>query len=379
MNMETQEHAPRPLNLGLQGGGAHGAYSWGVLDALLEDGRFDFEGISGTSAGAMNAVVLANGLLKNGKEGAREALEAFWRGLAGSVPLDFSRPVAGGEGIALLPTTKFLLNWTQYFSPYQLNPLNFNPLRRLLKAQVDFEALRAHSPVRLFLAATNANTGKLRLFRTSEVSIDTVLASACLPMLHQSIVIDGEPYWDGGYTANPAIFPLFNECTARDILLVLLAPAVYGEMPRSAEEIRARTLEFAFNTSLLREMLLFAHVLDYSHDYDRAAQAQAAEKEKERESGWIGSRGLLRLLGRSQREMAELPSLERQMLETRFHLIEAENLLRQFGSATKIAVDWPFLRKLHDIGYAQAKKWLVAHGDQIGRETSFDLAGRFGS
>ena len=372
VEVATQE-APRTLNLGLQGGGAHGAYSWGVLDALLEDGRFSFDGVSGTSAGAMNAVVLADGLMKGGREGAREALASFWHDIAHSVPMEFSRPVPGSKGIALLPTTKILMNWTQYFSPYQLNPLNFNPLKKLLEAKVDFESLRRESPVRLFLAATNARTGKLRLFRTPEITPDAMLASACLPILHQSVVIDGEPYWDGGYTANPAVFPLFNECESRDILLVLLAPSVYGEAPRTAEEIRARTLEFAFNTNLLREMLLFAHVLNYSHDH--AAQTQTAEKEGKH---WIGSHGLLRLLRRSQKEMAELPGLERQMLETRFHLIEAEDLLRQFGSATKIAADWSFLKKLHDIGYGEAQKWLAAHGEQVGRETSFDLVKRFG-
>jgi NTE family protein len=355
MNDTHKERPPHVLNLGLQGGGAHGAYSWGVLDAILEDGRFDFEGISGTSAGAMNAVVMADGLMKGGKEGARLALLKFWRDVAHSVPLDLSVPVPGGKGVALLPTTHMLINWSKYFSPYQMNPLDFNPLRKLLKEQIDFDGLRAHREIRLFLSATNVNTGKLRLFRNHELSIDTVLASACLPMLSQAIVIDGEPYWDGGYTANPAVFPLFNECAARDILLILLAPPVYGAVPRKVDEIRARALEFAFNTSLLREMLLFAHVLD--------------RREKD------GNSGLLRLLGRRNEELS---GPERQKLETRFHLIEAEDLLLQFGSATKIAADWPFLKKLHDIGYEKARAWLKEHGHQIGRETSFDLVERFG-
>ncbi|MDR2679089.1 MAG: patatin-like phospholipase family protein [Zoogloeaceae bacterium] len=365
------ENTPRrTLNLGLQGGGAHGAYSWGVLDALLEDGRFDFDGISGTSAGAMNAVVLADGLLKGGRAGAREALEKFWHSISQTVPMNISHPTVDGEHISLLPSAKLMLNWTQYFSPYQLNPLNFDPLKKLLLEKVDFAALRAQSPIRLFLAATNARTGKLKLFRTPEVTADAVLASACLPMLHQSVVIDGEPYWDGGYTANPAVFPLFNECESRDILLILLAPEEYGDVPRTQKEIRARTLEFAFNTSLLREMLLFAHMLNYS-------AALATEQEKT-EDGRRYGRGLLRLLGRTPKEMDALPSLERQMLETRFHLIEAENLLRQFGSITKMAADWYFLKKLHDIGYEKAQKWLADHGEQVGKSTSFDLVARFG-
>ncbi|MDD3484711.1 patatin-like phospholipase family protein [Azovibrio restrictus] len=363
--MSHATSATKPvINLGLQGGGAHGAYSWGVLDRLLEDGRFDFEGISGTSAGAMNGVVLADGLMRGGRDGARQALAEFWRAIADSVPLELSVPVAGGESVALLPATRFMLNWTQYLSPYQLNPLNFNPLRKLLKERVDFAGLVRHSPVRLFLAATNANTGKLRLFRNGELSVDAVLASACLPMLHHAIEIDGEPYWDGGYAANPAVFPLFYECSARDILLILLAPPVYGETPRTVEEIRARTLELAFNTSLLREMLLFANVINYS----RSHADEAAE-------GWMGSRSLQRLLGRARHESS---GFERHMLKTRFHLIEAQDLLRQFGSATKVAADWPFLKKLHDIGYEEASHWLTAHGPQVGKETSFDLIGRFG-
>jgi NTE family protein len=270
-----------------------------------------------------------------------------------------------------------MFNWTQYFSPYQMNPLNFNPLRKLLDVQVDFKGLRQHSPVRLFIAATNATTGKLRLFRNPEITTDAVLASACLPMLNQAIEIDGEPYWDGGYAANPAVFPLFNECEARDILLVLLAPQSYGDAPRTVEEIRARTLEFAFNTSLLREMLLFAHVLDQSHGRSNGNGHESPPSGETGGNGW--SRGLLRLLGRSQKELAELPGLERQMLETRFHLIEAEGLWHQYGSASKLAADWSFLKKLHDLGYANTQLWLAQHGDQVGKEPSVDVVARFGS
>jgi len=368
MNTEHREKsAARPLNVGLQGGGAHGAYSWGVLDRLLEDERYTFDGISGTSAGAMNAVVLADGLMKGGRDGARQALAEFWRGIADSVPLHLSVsiPTLGGEDrLALLPTTKMMLGWAQYFSPYQLNPLNFNPLRKLLKAQIDFMGLRMYSPVHLFLAATNANTGKLRLFRTPEISEDAVLASACLPMLHQTIEIDGEPYWDGGYTANPPVFPLFYECQSRDILLVLLAPPAYGDAPTRVEEIRARAMELAFNTSLLREMLLFANIVAYSQAHDQ----ELCEKKN-----WPSS--LQRVLGRALRAPTDL---ERYTRETRFHLLESEDLLRRFGSATKVAADWPFLKKLHDIGYQEASEWLDAHGAQIGKESSFDLIGRFG-
>lgn len=339
-----QRPAARTINLALQGGGAHGAYSWGVLDALLEDGRFGFDGISGTSAGAMNAVVLADGLMKGGREGARQALATFWRAVADSVPLELSSQGPGRDTVALKPSARLLLNWSRQLSPYQLNPLNFNPLAEILQLQVDFAGLQRHSPVALFIAATNANTGKLRLFRQRELTAEMVLASACLPMLHHAIEIDGEAYWDGGYVANPAVFPLFYECASRDILLVLLAPPSYGETPRSVAEIRARAMELAFNTSVLREMLLFANVLGYS-----------------------------------QRGSGEPGGLERQVQETRFHLIEAADLLRQFGSETKAAADWSFLLRLHDIGYAAGREWLGNCGNAVGARTSFDLQGRFGA
>jgi NTE family protein len=356
--------AQHTINLGLQGGGAHGAYSWGVLDALLEDERFNFEGISGTSAGAMNAVVLANGLMTGGKPGARKALEAFWLGVASRVPMNLSVPV-GNDGIGLNPATKILFNWTEYFSPYQLNPLNFNPLLDILKVQIDFDGLKKHSPVRLFIAATHVTTGKLRLFRNPEISAETVLASACLPMMQQAIEIDGEPYWDGGYSANPAVFPLINECEARDILLVLLAPQSYGAPPRSMDEIRERIMEFSFNTGLLREMLLIAHLVSRSQGHDRPETAN--------NRGW--HRGLRHLLGRSKNKLS---GIERQMLETRFHLIEAEGLWHRFGSNSKMIADRSFLETLHDLGYASAQNWLATHGDQVGKEPSVDVVARFG-
>ncbi|MGH8829606.1 MAG: patatin-like phospholipase family protein, partial [Polaromonas sp.] len=197
------------MNLALQGGGAHGAFTWGVLDGLLEDGRMDFEGVSGTSAGAMNAAVLANGLMSGGRDGARAALEKFWTGVADSLPFEVAVPSMDGQNVSLLPALKLMLHWAHYFSPQQLNPLDLNPLRDILCAQVDFERLRTHSPVKLFIAATHANSGKVRLFRSPEISADSLLASACLPTMARPVEIDGEPYWDGGYSANPAVYPLF--------------------------------------------------------------------------------------------------------------------------------------------------------------------------
>ncbi|MBL8481382.1 MAG: patatin-like phospholipase family protein, partial [Rhodocyclaceae bacterium] len=214
---------PRTVNLALQGGGAHGAYGWGVLDALLADGRIAIEGISATSAGAMNAVVLAQGWHKGGAAGARAALNAFWRDVsaAGSI---FASPRGSPWANWFRGSTPPLQMWMdmlmRVFSPYQWNPLNINPLRDLLLRHVDFETLREHSPFKLFLCATNVETGKIRLFDNTELSADAVLASACLPLLFQAVQIDGEYFWDGGYMGNPAIFPLIYHCSSCDVVIV---------------------------------------------------------------------------------------------------------------------------------------------------------------
>lgn len=350
----------KTINLALQGGGAHGAFTWGVLDALLEDDRLEFEGISGTSAGAMNAVVMADGLLKGGRAGARIALAGFWRAVANSQPLDMSTTSIDGESVALLPSAKLMLQWTRYLSPYQLNPLNLNPLREVVSALIDFPRLRTECPIKLFIAATQANSGRLRLFKTWELTEDMLLASACLPMLQQAIMIDGEPYWDGGYSANPAVFPLFYECRSHDMLLVLLSPQQYDETPRSVDAIRERTLELAFSANFLREMRMFSNVTRY-----------AARSQQERESS-----ALHRLFGKSRD--AEPVTLEERLLATRFHLIEASDLMSQLGPGTKMAADPSLLTRLHDQGYQQAKSWLAEHFDAIGQRSTVDLASMWG-
>ncbi|MEA3393494.1 MAG: patatin-like phospholipase family protein, partial [Pseudomonadota bacterium] len=214
---------PGAINLALQGGGAHGAFTWGVLDALLQDPRLQFEGISGSSAGAMNAVVLADGWLKGGREGARQALADFWNELGRQMPWGLLTR-RKGDVITMAPASRLLASWAGYFSPSQLNPFDLNPLRDLLYRQIDFEQLRTRCPFKLFIGTTQVSTGKLRLFREHELTVDVLLASACLPKIHRTVEIDGEAYWDGGYSANPAVFPLAYDCQARDILLVLLNP-----------------------------------------------------------------------------------------------------------------------------------------------------------
>ena len=326
------------LNLALQGGGAHGAFTWGVLDALLEDGEFAFEGVSGTSAGAMNALCLAHGLMTGGRDGAREALAGFWTSVAGDAPYTPAAEAAGN----IAPALKIMLQWTDYLSPEQLNPLDLNPLRDVLQARFDFARLRREAPVKLFIAATHANSGKLRIFRNHELSVDALLASACLPTVHRSIIIDGEPYWDGGYSANPAVFPLFYHCSAADILLVLLTPLHYSETPVSAADIKVRLRELAFNATFLREMRMFAHMREQIGD------------------SWLP-------------DWLPLGRFERRIGRLRFHAIAGDALLAEMPAESKLAVNLPFFEKLRDQGRAHAQAWLDANRAQVGRSATLDL------
>ena len=330
------------VNLALQGGGAHGAFTWGVLDQLLEDGRIGFEGVSGTSAGAMNAVVLAHGLINGDRDGARAALEKFWTRVAGSLPFEVAVPSSDGQNISLLPAMKIMLQWAHYFSPHQLNPFDLNPLRDILQAQVDFERLRAQSPLKLFIAATHANSGKVRLFRTPEISADAVLASACLPTMARPVEIDGEPYWDGGYAANPAIYPLFYECKSNDVLMVLLTPLTHKGTPRSAQEIKDRVLELAFNSTFLREMRMFAHAREFARD-----------------------------------SFFRVGRLERRLVRMNFHVIDAPAQIHELKSETKLAANMRFFTMLRDLGRAQTKLWLQANQTQVGKDSTVDIAELF--
>ena len=325
------------LNLALQGGGAHGAFTWGVLDALLADPHVRFEGLSGASAGAMNAVVFANGWMKGGRDGARQGLADFWTELGHQMPLGM---VTQGEGdaISLSPAGKMLATWAGYFSPSQLNPFDLNPLRSLLERQVDFEQLRVRSPFKLFVATTQANTGKLRVFRESDLTVDVLLASACLPMIHHAVEIDGEPYWDGGYSANPAVFPLFYDCDSRDVLLVLLSPLRHENTPSTVEEIQARVVDLAFSAHFMREMRMFAHATEFSSP-------------------------TFLTLGR----------LERRLHGMRFHMIDSSNVASLQRTETKLLAHGPFLEMLRGQGRERASAWLSDHSDGIGRRSTVDL------
>lgn len=334
--------APVRLSLALQGGGAHGAFTWGVLDALLAHGRFPVDAVSGTSAGAVNAVALAQGWMEGGCEGARSALDRMWTAIGTQLPFEWWT-VGDGDQMSLAPAARAMLHWTRYLSPYQFNPLDLNPLRDLLQAQIDFDALRRRSPVQLFLAATHANSGRLRVFRNRELSVEAVLASACLPTLHRAVEIDGQPYWDGGYTANPALFPLIADARPADLLIVMLCPLHHSHTPRTAQEIHERTLEIAFNATFLREARLLGEV----HAMTRRR--------------WLPA-------GR----------LERRLRRMRYHLVEAQDLLGRLPGETRLIAHLPFLQRLRDQGRARAEGWLSVHGRQLGRRSSVDLLRWFG-
>ncbi len=326
----------RKINLALQGGGAHGAFTWGVLDRLLEEPKLRIEGVSGASAGAMNAVMLACGLQQGGHEGARELLARFWHevSLHALPELPSVLPTAGfGESV-----TDWMQMLSYYLSPYDLNPLDINPLRSLVERTVDFERLRAASPLRLFIAATNVQSGKLRLFRDTELTADHLLASACLPTLHKAIEIDGCSYWDGGFSGNPAIYPLLLDCASDDVLVVLLQPLMHVGVPVSASAIRDRVAEFGFQSTFLREM---------------------------------------RAISYTQFEIRKTPfslgAFERRVRRLRLHLIETDELLASLDRASKYDTRLHFLQALHDRGRERAHHWLEQQGHCIGRSSSCDL------
>ncbi len=331
---------PSPVALALQGGGAHGAFTWGVLDALLEDGRVDIRGASGTSAGAMNAVVLAHGLLEGGADGAREALAGFWGAVADSGAL----MMTGASAIDGRPSamTAMMMQWSSFFAPTQLNPLGYDPLRTILEPRVDFERLRGARTIDLFIAATHANTGRLRLFRNKELGIDAVLASACLPALYRAVEIDGEPYWDGAFAANPPVLPLLAECTVGDVLMVLLSPMSHGPTPDTVAEIRDRSQQLAFNAAFLTEMRSLVRMRDYLGRFP-----------------WPGT--------------AE----QRRVRAKRLHMIADDTFMAGLDEHSKSTTSRPFLEMLRDQGRAQAQAWLAAHHAALGRASTVDIAASF--
>jgi NTE family protein len=325
------------ISLALQGGGAHGAFTWGVVDRLLEADRFEIAGISGTSAGAVNAVAIADGYLQGGPEQARAKLAELWQFIAEKARL---------SPVKRAPLNIWLGNWSldnspgyaiinflsRYLSPYDFNPLGINPLRPILSDLIAFDRIRTPEAIRLFISATNVRDGNLRVFRNEEVSADAVLASACLPHLFQAVEIDGETYWDGGYTGNPAMFPYVYECDADDIVLVQINPVNRADTPRTAQDIADRVDEITFNTSLLREMRAIEFVS--------------------------------RMTSRRKR----LPGGFRPL---RIHRIDGGDGLENHSASSKINAERGFVTHLFELGRQAGDKWLAGGGKSVGRRSGY--------
>ena len=329
------------INLALQGGGAHGAFTWGILDRLLETELFEIEGISATSAGSMNAVVLAQGFLEGGAKGARDLLYKFWRAMSDSgkkygitepSPFDFF----------LEPILKAPLNFTIFstmislMSPYQFNPSNAHPIREVLEKIIDVDKIKENSTIKLYICATNVKTGKIRIFNAEELSIEAMLASACLPKLFQAVEVSGEFYWDGGYLGNPAIFPLIYNTACKDIIILHTVPIVRNNIPTTVAEIDSRLREISFNSSLMREMRAIAFVSRLI------------------EQGYIK------------------PEFEGKLKKLNLHCIRADQSLDHFPLSTVYSPNWDFLITLRDLGRKKAEEWLQENRDAIGKKTTIN-------
>jgi NTE family protein len=337
MTTSTANRTPVLVDFALQGGGAHGAFTWGVLDRLLEEPWLRIDGISGTSAGAMNAAVLVVGYAENGANGARAALENFWRRVARAAllsplrrtPLDV---LLGRWTLDHSPVFVAMDLMARLFSPYDLGSSGANPLRNILAETVDFGRL-ARASIKLFVTATNVRTGRGRVFRNSEITADVLLASACLPTLFQAIEIDGESYWDGGYSGNPTITPLVRECRSQDTILIQINPVERPQLPRSAREILNRLNEVSFNAVLLKELRMIALL------------RQVAQPDNSENAKWA---------------------------DMRIHRISSD-LMVELGYSSKLNAEWEFLCMLRDEGRRAGDAFLTTHHDDLGRRSTFDL------
>jgi len=331
----------KTVNLGLQGGGSHGAFTWGVLDRLLEEDGLFFEGVTASSAGAVNAVVLAHGLTVGGRDAARESLRRFWKRLSEKASHGMLQPswldrLGGNFGLDHSPGYVAFNVMSYFTSPYLYNPLNYNPLSLVLQEIIDFEALRRRPAVKLFLCATNVRTGKVKVFNPGEMDLDRVLASTCLPLLTQGIEIDGEVYWDGGFSGNPAIFPLVYECQSRDVVMVHLTPGERPEIPFTSHDIMNRMQEIGFNAALIREMRAVAFI---NKRLDEGKMAEGKE-----------------------------------ML---IHVIEAEDVIRELPGSSRLNNSWDFLCHLYEVGRKRAGEWLGKNFAGLGKASTVDLEEKY--
>ena len=334
----------KKLNLALQGGGAHGAFTWGVLDRLLEEEDIDISAVSGTSAGAMNAVVMAEGWVQNGRQGAKDELARFWGEMSGASKLIepwLMTPFGSLNKLLAIdygPMFTFIDAMTRAFSPYELNPLNINPLRDVLERNIDFARLQACDHLQVFVTATNVETGQPRVFRREEITVEALLASSCLPFLYQAVEIDGVPYWDGGYVGNPSIWPLYYNNKVGDVLLVQINPVMRKGTPKKALDIVNRQNEISFNYSLIAEMRAIHFV----------------------------------------RTLIEQGTLdEKQYRHVNMHMITPPDGIEEMTADSKLNTSWEFFTMLHQLGRDETEHWLKAHKKDIGVDSTFDIAKTF--
>lgn len=334
-----QPKSRKKLNLALQGGGAHGAFTWGVLDRLLDEDKIEIEAISGTSAGAMNAALMIYGLAIGDKATARQCMEDFWRKISIAASLSPLQPtpldkIMGNNDLSFSPPFMAMDYMMRMFSPYQLNFFDLNPLKEVLTEVIDFEKLRDKKPIKLFVNATNVLTGKIKIFECHEMHSDVLLASACLPYLYKAVEINGEYYWDGGYSGNPALFPLIYNTQCQDVLIVEINPINIDTLPVSAHEIMDRVNEISFNSTLMREIRAISFVS--------------------------------KLIAEGKASMEGYKDM-------RVHMISGGDVVRGLGYNSKMNADWSFLTHLRDAGRQAADEWLGANFDKIGKETSVNL------
>ncbi len=329
----------RTINLALQGGGAHGAFTWGVLDWMLENAPVRIEGISGTSAGAMNAVALVSGWQRGGPDGARETLDNYWKAVSRA---SRSSPVQrtiidrmwGNWSLDWSPGFMMIDLVSRFVSPYEFNPLNLNPLKELIEGIVDFEAIRDCTSIKLFLSATNVRTGKVKVFRNRDITSDHVMASACLPLMFQAVEIDGVPYWDGGFSGNPALWPFFYSTETEDLLLIQINPIERPETPKTARDILNRMNEITFNASLIKELRAIEFV-------DRLVKQGKLDKEHYR--------------------------------QIRVHVIDGGEFLNDLTASSKFNAEWDFLTYLRDCGRQAAEKFVDKYRTHIGAAATIDM------
>jgi NTE family protein len=330
----------KSIKLALQGGGSHGAFTWGVLDQLLDDERLHIAAISGTSAGAMNAVAVADGMAAGGPAEARKRLENFWSATSAAShfspvrrsPIDM---LMGNWSLDNSPGFIMMEYFSHQFSPYQFNPLNFNPLRDVVRDCIEFDRVNEENGIKVFLTATNVRTGRPKIFRQPGINLDCVMASACLPFLFKAVEIDGEAYWDGGYMGNPALFPLVDECDAGDVVLIQINPFVRPDVPRTTADIRNRINEITFNASLFKELRSLAFLWEIIHH-------ENLERERYR--------------------------------DIHVHAIFDEATMLKLRVSSKLNAEWAFLTHLRDQGRKAAKNWLGQHFDDLGVRSTLDLS-----